>query len=138
MHTACHPAYILIPLRGTKLNLEGIESMGLMNDARRELQRLIAEAVPGDRVTSVRSLSAAVGDLTTSPTVAVLQEAIRDGWIYSTRGPKGGYWRTDKQLGIGIAEVPEEIAEALEEYERCRRAEQSAWQTLRGLLATER
>lgn len=104
--------------------------MGLMDDARRELKHMIAEAAPGDRVTSVRSLSASVGDLTTSPTVAVLHEAIRDGWIYSTRGPKGGYWRTDKQLGNGIAE-------AFEEYERCRRAEQTAWRTLQALLVSE-
>ena len=47
-------------------------------------------------MTSVAELSEAAGGLATAATVGVLREAIEDGWITSTRGPDGGYWRTGK------------------------------------------
>jgi DNA-binding IscR family transcriptional regulator len=75
--------------------------MGSMNEARRELRHRIEQAQPGERVTSVAALSEAAGGLATASTVGVLQEAIEDGWITSTRGPKGGYWRTEKAVEKG-------------------------------------
>jgi hypothetical protein len=75
--------------------------MGSMNEARRQLSQWIEQARPGDRVASVADLSAAAGGLATASTVGVLQEAMDDGWIISTRGPKGGYWRTEKAAPNG-------------------------------------
>ena len=72
--------------------------MGSMNEARRQLRQRIEQANPGDHVASVADLSAAAGGLSTASTVGVLREAIDDGWILSTRGPQGGYWRTDKTV----------------------------------------
>ena len=103
--------------------------MGLMNDAREELRRRIEAAAPGDRVASVRTLSAAMGGLSTASTVAVLQDAIDDGWIYSTRGPKGGYWRTNKKARVGLDEALDELIGSL-------RAATNAAQTVRDILAT--
>lgn len=102
--------------------------MGLMNDAREELRRRIEAAAPGDRVASVRTLSEAMGGLSTASTVAVLQDAIDDGWIYSTRGPKGGYWRTSKKAQVGLEEAVNELIDSL-------RAATNAAQTVRGILA---
>lgn len=72
--------------------------MGSMNQARRQLRQWIEQARPRDHVASVAGLSAAAGGLSTAATVAVLREAINDGWIISTRGPEGGYWRTEKAM----------------------------------------
>lgn len=103
--------------------------MGRMNDAREELRRRIEAAAPGDRIASVRTLSAASGGLSTASTVAVLQDAIDDGWIYSTRGPKGGYWRTDKKVTVGLNDALDELIDSL-------RAATNAAQTVRGILVT--
>jgi hypothetical protein len=75
--------------------------MGSMNEARRQLRQWIEQAQPGDHVASVAGLSAAAGGLSTAATVGVLREAIDDGWIISTRGPEGGYWRTEKAVTSG-------------------------------------
>jgi DNA-binding IscR family transcriptional regulator len=75
--------------------------MGRMDEARRQLRERIEQARPGEHVASVASLSEAAGGLSTAATVGVLQEAIADGWITSTRGPAGGYWRTEKPLPSG-------------------------------------
>ncbi len=72
--------------------------MGTMDEARAQLRESITQARPGDHVASVADLSAAVGGLSTGATVTVLGEAMRDGWITSTRGPNGGYWRTDRPV----------------------------------------
>lgn len=88
--------------------------MGLMNDARKKLRTRIEAAQPGDRVASVRTFSAAMGGLSTASTVAVLQDAIDDGWIFSTRGPNGGYWRTEKPVRIGLDEAVEELVTNLQ------------------------
>lgn len=87
--------------------------MGLMDDAREELKRRIEATQPDERVASVRNLSQAAGNLSTASTVAVLQEAIDEGWIYSTRGPNGGYWRTEKKVDVGLKEALVELISSL-------------------------
>lgn len=92
--------------------------MGKMNEARRQLRQWIEQARPGDHVASVAGLSASAGDLSTAATVGVLREAIKDGWIISTRGPEGGYWRTDKpvagkSLSDALAVLADELHAAL-------------------------
>lgn len=82
---------------------------GLMDQARAKLQGWIEATKPEERVASVASLSAAVGGLSTAATVTVLKEAIDDGWIFSTRGPEGGYWRTAKKATPGLAETLDEL-----------------------------
>lgn len=82
---------------------------GLMDQARTQLQEWIEAAEPEERVASVASLSAAAGDLSTAATVAVLKEAIDNGWIYSTRGPEGGYWRTTKKATPRLGETLDEL-----------------------------
>lgn len=80
-------------------------ALGLMDQARAQLREWIEGAKPGDHVASVASLSAAAEDLSTAATVAVLKEAIKDGWIVSTRGPDGGYWRTEKRMRVDLEEL---------------------------------
>lgn len=75
--------------------------MGRTDEARRTLREWIEQAQPGAHVASVASLSEAVGGLSTAATVGVLREAIKDGWITSTRGPAGGYWRSGQPLPNG-------------------------------------
>ncbi len=79
-------------------------AQGLMDQARSQLRSWIEGTKPGEHVASVASLSAAAGDLSTAATVAVLKEAIKDGWIFSTRGPDGGYWRTEKRVHVDLEE----------------------------------
>ena len=87
---------------------------GLMDQARSHLREWIESAKPGEHVASVASLSAAAGDLGTSATVKVLKEAIDDGWLYSTRGPDGGYWRTEKPAHLGLASRIDELERQLQ------------------------
>lgn len=88
--------------------------MGQMDEARRQLKEWIAKAQPGDRVASVRALSVAAGGLSTAATVAVLREAIEDGWITSTRGPRGGYWRTEQSIAtVLLGDALEQLSQQL-------------------------
>lgn len=116
-----------------------------MSLAREHLREWINAAEPGQRVASVNSLSAAVGEsiaaangrsefdsddaLSTGPTVAVLKEAIDDGWIVSTRGPSGGYWRTDKP-SYGV------LSEALDDLDGKLRAALDSISGIRSLIST--
>jgi DNA-binding IscR family transcriptional regulator len=98
-----------------------------MNEARRQLRRRIEVAHPRDHVASVASLSAAAGGLSTAATVRVLREAIEDGWIVSTRGPDGGYWRTEKPTKNGsLTEALAALADQLQATLQCVRAVQDA------------
>lgn len=101
---------------------------GQTDVARKTLRKWIDQARPGDHVASVASLSAAAGGLSTSPTVGVLKEAITEGWIHSTRGQDGGYWRTDKQANVGLDE-------ALDDLEQQFRATLRAIGTVRDALS---
>ena len=47
--------------------------------------------------------------LSSGPTVAVLHEAMADGWIVSTRGRTGGYWRTDKPSYKDLREALDDL-----------------------------
>ena len=87
--------------------------MGKMDEARRQLRLWIEQAQPGSHVASVASLSEAVGGLSTAATVGVLREAIEQGWIISTRGPAGGYWRTDKAMVKSLDEALAALADQL-------------------------
>ena len=51
--------------------------------------------------------------LSTAATVGVLREAIEQGWIISTRGPAGGYWRTDKAMVKSLDEALAALADQL-------------------------
>lgn len=95
--------------------------------ARHHLRQLIIEAKPGEWVTSVGALSEAADDLSTASTVGVLREAINDGWITSTRGPQGGYWRTEKPvLDRSFTEAVSDLAEQLDATLRSVRNVQSS------------
>jgi hypothetical protein len=84
--------------------------MGKMDEARRQLRLWIEQAQPGSHVVSVASLSEAVGGLSTAATV-VVREAIEQGWMISTRGPAGGYWRTDKAMVKSLDEALAALAD---------------------------
>ncbi len=89
--------------------------MGRMDEARRQLRQWIEQARPGEHVASVAGLSEAVGGLATGATVGVLREAVQDGWITSTRGPAGGYWRTAKPIPNGsLVEALAALADQLQ------------------------
>jgi hypothetical protein len=88
--------------------------MGSMNEARRQLRQWIEQSRPGDHVASVAGLSAAAGGLSTAATVGVLREAIDDGWIISTRGPEGGYWRTEKVMAGSLIDALAALANQLQ------------------------
>lgn len=103
---------------------------GLMDQARKQLRLWIEGAAAEAHVASVASLSAAAGDLSTAATVAVLKEAIDDGWIFSTRGPDGGYWRTDKRTLPGLNE-------ALDDLERHLKATLGSVHAVRAAIASQ-
>lgn len=89
--------------------------MGKMDQARKQLHQLIEQARPGDRVASVASLSAAAGGLSTAATVGVLHESIAAGYLQSTRGPDGGYWRTAKPMPDGsLVEALSNLADQMQ------------------------
>lgn len=117
-------------------------SVNKMDHAREQLREWIELAQPNERVASVSSLSEAVGKaiatadgrnevenedfLSTGPTVAVLNEAIDAGWLYSTRGPSGGYWRTDRQsyrtLDATLTDLEDKLRATLEAISATREA----------------
>lgn len=89
--------------------------MGKMDQAREQLHQLIEQARTGEHVASVASLSAAAGGLSTAATVGVLHEAIKDGYLESTRGPDGGYWRTAKPMPDGsLVEALSNLADQIQ------------------------
>ena len=67
--------------------------MNKTNRARQMLRSWITQTRPGGLVAHVSWLMEAAG-VSAGTALRVLREAIDAGWIRSTRGPDGGYWRT--------------------------------------------
>lgn len=71
--------------------------MGTMADGEAVIRAKLATLSDGDHVGSVNSLGA-MTDLSTGAVIAIMQSLADEGLVVSTRGPKGGYWRTAQPM----------------------------------------
>lgn len=76
--------------------------------AERTVRELVAAAAPGAHVGSIASISAATG-LSTGVATDVMKRFITQGLVTSTRGPRGGYWRTETPLPEPQHELRDEV-----------------------------
>lgn len=89
--------------------------MSKIEVAERVVRELVANTAEGDRVGSVASICEAT-NLSIGAAIEVMQRFMALGLVVSTRGPHGGYWRTDiplTQPGNDLAGELSVIAEDL-------------------------
>ncbi|SHQ50722.1 Rrf2 family transcriptional regulator [Mycobacteroides abscessus] len=65
--------------------------------AEQVVRELVAQTAAGDRVGSTATICEATG-LSTGAAIEVMKRFITAGQVVSTRGPNGGYWRTETEL----------------------------------------
>lgn len=73
------------------------------------VRELVAQTPTGDRVGSTASICEATG-LSTGAAIEVMKRFITAGLVVSTRGPNGGYWRTDTEFPGPGDELRTELA----------------------------
>lgn len=88
--------------------------MGVMAEGELAIRRVVESTAAHDHVGSVASLAEIGGNLSTGAVIAIMQQFAAEGLVYSTRGPKGGYWRTTKPMRSGPGAVTEELREVAE------------------------
>lgn len=91
--------------------------MARMLDGEAVLRDLVAKTATGEWVGSVSSICAAT-DLSTGAGIAVMHKLIDEGLVRSTRGPKGGYWRTDKPMTTTSDDIHTELTAIAAELSR--------------------
>lgn len=91
--------------------------MTRMDDGEVLLRELVARTKERDRVGSVASICEATG-LSTGAAIAVVHRLVDEGLVRSTRGPNGGYWRTDAPVAKNNVDLRSEAATVAAELRR--------------------
>ncbi len=108
-HHVLHIAYATVLFGCSPANLDHWMWMPTRTEtAERTVRGLVAAAAPGTRVGSIASISAATG-LSRGAATDVMKRFITQGLIVSTRGPRGGYWRTEIPLPEPQHELRDEV-----------------------------